>query len=353
MKFMFSVLIFLALISGSCKKTTDSEITPIVAVADTILYKAMPFPMGAALNVNLLRNNTKYNAVATKEYNSVTAENVMKFAALHPAQNTYNWTDADYLVDFAIKNGKRVHGHTLVWHNSQPAWVTNFVGDSLAWENLLKTHIQTVMTHFKGKVTSWDVVNEAFDDNGVLRTSIWRQKLGPDYVARCFKYAYEADPSALLFYNDYGQENNVPKRNAITAMLSSFKNRGIPINGTGLQFHIAYTQSDANMTAVINAAISTGLKIHISELDVKVNTSKSQTFVLTTALAQQQASKYKSVIKAYNTIPKNQQFGVTIWNIGDGDSWIPNFQGAPDFPLPFDLNYNRKPAYKGLIDGLN
>lgn len=352
MKFMLVILAFFALISGSCKKNDEGGIVTPTTAVDTTLYKVMPFPMGAALNVNLLRNNTKYNAVATKEYNSVTAENVMKFAGLHPGQNTYNWTDADYLVDFAISNGKRVHGHTLIWHNSQPVWVTNFVGDSLAWENLMKTHIQTVMTHFKGKVSSWDVINEAFDDNGVLRTSIWRQKLGPDYMARCFKYAYEADPSALLFYNDYGQENNVAKRNAINAMLTSFKNRGIPIHGIGLQFHISYTQSDANMTAVINSAIATGLKVHISELDVKVNTGKSQTFVFTPALAEQQAAKYKSVIKIYNTIPQNQQFGVTIWNIGDGDSWIPNFQGAPDFPLPFDLNFKRKPAYKGIIDGV-
>lgn len=154
MKFMVLIVAFFSFISVGCTKSSEAEIKSPLVVTDTILHKAMPFPIGAALNVNLLRNNTTYNAVATKEYNSITAENVMKFAGLHPAQNTYNWTDADYLVDFAIKNGKRVHGHTLVWHNSQPAWVTNFVGDSLAWENLLKNHIQTVMTHFKGKVFS-------------------------------------------------------------------------------------------------------------------------------------------------------------------------------------------------------
>ena len=167
MKVMVLIIAFFALISGSCKKTSESEIMPPVVVADTVLYKAMPFPMGAALNVNLLRNNTKYSAVATKEYNSITAENVMKFAGLHPAQNTYNWTDADYLVDYAVKNGKRIHGHTLIWHSSQPAWLTNFVGDSLAWENLLKTHIQTVMTHFKGKVTSWDVFLIIYANHGL------------------------------------------------------------------------------------------------------------------------------------------------------------------------------------------
>ena len=353
MKFMFLNIAILVLLSISCKKDANTGgVTPPVVVIDTTLHKAMPFPMGAALNVNLLRNNAKYNAVATKEYNSVTAENVMKFAGIHPAQNTYNWTDSDYLVDFAKASGKRVHGHTLIWHNSQPTWLTNFVGDSTAWENLMKTHIQTVMTHFKGRVTSWDVVNEAFDDVGVLRNSIWRQKLGDDYVARCFQYAYQADSTVLLFYNDFGQENNVVKRNAITAMVTSFKNRGIPIHGIGLQFHISHTQSEPNISSVINAAAATGLKVHLSELDIKVNGSKSQTFVFTSTLAEQQAAKYKFVIKAYNAIPEKQKFGITIWNIGDADSWIPNFQGAPDFPLPFDVNYERKPAYKGIIDGL-
>jgi len=307
--------------------------------------------MGAAVGVNLMKNNTKYNGVVSKEYNSITAENAMKFGALQPAQNTFSWTDADYLVDYALANNKRIHGHTLNWYTSLPSWVTNFVGDSAAWENLLKTHIQTVVTHFKGKVASWDVVNEAFNDDGTIRNSIWVKNLGADYIARCFQYANQADPNAILFYNDYGHEYSAAKRTAITNMITSFKTRGIPIHGIGMQFHMTYTQTDANISAAMNAAAATGLKVHISELDIRLNNDKVQGLVFTATLAAQQAAKYKFVVSAYNAIPAAQKYGITTWNVGDADSWIPGWLGAPDWPLPFDGNYLRKPAYRSIIEG--
>lgn len=344
----------LFLVACSKKESTGGNVTPPlppVVVVDTILFKMMPFPMGAAVSVNLVKTNTKYNGVVTKEYNSITAENAMKFGGLHPSENTFFWTDADYLVSYAVANNKRIHGHTLNWFNSLPTWVTNFVGDSAAWENLLKTHIQTVVTHFKGKVASWDVVNEAFNDDGTIRNSIWVQKLGTDYIARCFQYANQADPNALLFYNDYGHEYSAAKRTAITNMITSFKTRGIPIHGIGMQFHMTVTQTDANIIAAINAAAATGLKVHISELDIRLNNDKVQGLVFTSLLASQQADKYKSVVKAFNAIPASQQYGITTWNVGDADSWVPGWLGAPDWPLPFDGNYLRKPAYRSIIEG--
>lgn len=352
----FKSIFFLLFISvGSCSKNNVMIIptppTPPVIIVDTSLYKMMPFPMGASVSISLMKNNISYNGIVTKEFGSITAENAMKFAALHPSENTYNWVDADYLVSYAVANNKRIHGHNLNWHQSLPTWVTNFSGDSLQWENLLKSHIQNVVTHFKGKVTSWDVVNEYFNSDGTVRNSIWVTKLGPDYIARCFQYANQADPAALLFYNDFGQEDYVAKRNAIAKLISSFQARGIPIHGIGLQFHIKYNESDANIAATIDFAKATGLKVHVSELDVAVNVNKTPGFVLTSAMATLQAEKYKYVVMAYNTLPKAQQYGITTWNVGDADSWIPAFQGAPDFPLPFDENYKRKPAYKSIIEG--
>ena len=353
MKKEFIWLFTVILLLTSCTKNKvnrDGATTPPI-VADTSLYKMLSFPMGASLNVSLMRNNAKYNAVVTKEFNSITAENVMKFSALHPSENTFNWADADYLVDYAKQNNKRIHGHTLNWYQSLPSWVTNFTGDSIAWENLLKTHIQTVVAHFKGKVTSWDVVNEAFNDDGTIRNTIWVQKLGAGYIARCFQYAWEADPDALLFYNDYGHEYSAAKRTAISNMITDFKNRGIPIHGTGLQFHMTYTQTDANISAAIDAAVASGLKLHISELDIRLNLNRDNSLVFTPLLAEQQAAKYKYVVKTYNAIPASQKFGITTWNVGDADSWIPAWLGAPDWPLPFDVNYLRKPAYRGIIEG--
>ncbi len=348
------LLIFSLFLTACAKKSSQLgvSIVSLPVVMDTSLHKMLPFPIGASLNVKLMQNNTKYNGVVSKEYNSVTAENAMKFGALHPSENTFFWTDADYLVNYAKTNNKRIHGHTLNWYNSLPSWVTNFAGDAAAWENLLKTHIQTVVTHFKGKVTSWDVVNEAFNDDGTIRNTIWVQKLGPDYIARCFQYASQSDPDALLFYNDYGNEYSAAKRTAISNLIASFKSRGIPIHGIGMQFHMTHTQSDANIIAAINSAVATGLKVHISELDIRLNNDKVQGLVFTSQLAEQQAARYKFVVKTFNSIPENQKFGITTWNVGDADSWIPGWQGAPDWPLPFDANYLRKLAYRGIIEGV-
>ncbi|MGM9475526.1 endo-1,4-beta-xylanase [Pedobacter sp. GSP4] len=355
--FTSKLILSMSLLSISCAKSENTSIDPGLVwpnhgTEEITLQKNMPFPMGAALNVNLLKSNANYRNLVIKEFNSVTAENAMKFAAVHPAKDTYNWSDADYLVDFAIANGKRVHGHTLNWYQSLPDWVNNFQGSTADWENLLKTHIQTVLGHFKGKVVSWDVVNEAIDENGTLRNTIWLQKLGPDYIGRAFQYAHEADPSALLFYNDYGHEYSVTKRTAILKLVSDLKSKGIPIDGIGLQMHTRVTQSDANLASAITTAAATGLKVHISELDISLNPDNVPGASYTVALGEQQAAKYKVIVKAYNSIPKNQQYGITQWNVTDTDSWIPSFYKRADWPLPFDAQYQRKAAYQGILDGI-
>ncbi len=335
--------------TGTLVPETNPIINPII---QTGALKDLPFHFGAAVNASLLRSNANYKALVVKEFSSITAENAMKFSATHPAENTYNWTDADEIVTLAQLNGKRIHGHTLNWYKSLPLWVTNFTGDAAAWENLLKTHIQTVVGHFKGKVASWDVVNEAFEDNGTLRNSIWVQKLGADYIARAFQYANQADPSALLFYNDYGHEYSVAKRTAILNLVNDLKARGIPIHGIGLQMHTRYNQTDANIEAAIVSAAATGLKVHIAELDIALNPDNISSLTYTTSLANLQAAKYKFIVKTFNAIPKAQQYGITTWNVTDADSWIPTEYNRPDWPLPFDKLYQRKAAYQGILDGV-
>ena len=347
---------FLGMLLIGCSKSSPTEdpvvIDPVAPAPDVSLQKDLPFPFGGALNVSLLKNNTKYRDIVLKEYNSITGENAMKFASVHPSEKTYNWTDADYLVDFAAKHGKRVHGHTLNWYKSLPEWVMNFEGTSADWESLLKTHIQTVVRHFKGKVGSWDVVNEAFEEDGTYRNSIWVQKLGIDYIARAFQYAHEADPDALLFYNDYGHEFGVTKRTAILSLVNSLKNRGIPIHGIGMQMHTRVTQSDTNLQNAISSAAATGLKVHISELDIALNPDNNASMIFTAGLAEQQAKKYTTIVKAFNAIPAAQKFGITTWNVSDADSWIPGHYNRPDWPLPFNDKYERKPAYQGILDGV-
>ncbi len=319
---------------------------------ETTLQKSLPFPMGAAINVALLRHDTGYRKLVTGEFNSITPENAMKIATIHPERKKYDWEDADYLVDFADANKKRVHGHTLNWYKSLPSWVVHFEGTTAEWEALLKNHIQTVVGHFKGRIISWDVVNEAVNEDGSLRNSIWIQKLGAEYIERAFRYAHEADPDAILFYNDYGNESSAIKRNAILKLVNELKGKGVPIHGIGLQMHTRITQSDENLQVAISSAAATGLKVHISEIDIAVNPQGEQNLVFNAKLEQLQAQKYKAIIKAYNAIPKSQQFGITQWNVTDKDSWIPAHYNRPDWPLPFDSNYQKKAAYRAILDGV-
>ncbi len=338
----------------SCDK--KNAVDPVkVLTGDETLQSASSIPIGCSVNPTLLKNNTLYSGIVIKEYNSVTAENAMKWSAIHPSQNTFNFTDADYIADFCATNKKRLFGHTLLWHSNNPTWLETFQGDSTAFENLLKTHIQTVVGRYKGKAVAWDVVNEAFDDSGNLRSeSIWAKKLGKDYIARAFKYANEADPSAILFYNDYGQEGNFNKLQAILTMVKDLKKRGIPIHGLGLQMHIALNTNENGILTAISEYANTELKIHISELDINVsNGVKNAALTLTDALKEEQKQKYKKIARYYKGIvPTAQQFGITTWNVGDADSWLRNFIQKNEYPLLFDEKYEKKPAFFGFVEGL-
>jgi len=319
---------------------------------DTTLQDYMPFPIGASISTNRL-GTAIYKATVIKEYNSLTGEGVMKMNALKPTSSTYNWTNADSLVRFAEANGKRVHGHTLVW-GSVPSWVTNYVGDSTAWENLLKDYIQTVVTHFKGHVGSWDVVNEAIADNGTFRNNIWHQRLGPGYVARSFQYAHEADSTALLFLNDYGQEYSTARRNAINNLAKSMRDNGIPIHGVGLQMHTNISVSQAGYKRAIDSAAATGLLVHISELDIAVNVTASTSYTFNLTDEQTQADYYEYIVNTYKTdVPVAQQFGITTWNVADFDTWRRPTYGIPEYPLPFNDSYGRKLAYYAIIAAAN
>ncbi|WP_179830226.1 endo-1,4-beta-xylanase [Spirosoma fluviale] len=320
--------------------------------SNSTLKSVAPFPIGAAINPRLLSSIPLYKETLQREYNSVSSENCFKMNQIQPKAGGFYWKDTDALVNFAKESNMRVHGHTLIYYKSLPEWVTSFQGDSLAWENLMKTHIQTVVGRYKGVVTSWDVVNEAFEDDGTLRRSVWYEKLGADYIARCFQYAHQADPRALLFYN----ENVVGKPKKLTAVLAlvnNLKKRGIAIHGIGVQMHININTSEEALTTDVRQFVNTGLLVHISELDIRMNPTYSTNFTLTNALQTRHALKYKNVAKLYRSVvPKSQQFGITNWNVGDADSWLRKTSPCEDYPLLFSDNYSRKPAYYGFIQGL-
>jgi endo-1,4-beta-xylanase len=350
---LFLFLLFFTCVSGISHPKNTPQSNIVDSASDPGLKNVLPFPIGAAVKVKLLRKNAVYRKLIIDQFNSITAENAMKFGALHPAPSVFRWSDADYIVDFARENNIRVHGHTLIWSKINPKWVTEFQGSRADWENLLKTHIQTIVSHFQGKVVSWDVVNEAFDEKGNYKPCIWLEKLGPAYIEMAFKYAHECDPDALLFYNDYGHEFGGRKLQAILKMAKDFKRRGVPISGLGLQMHTVLRLENSKIASTLKSVAAVGLKVHISELEVSVRYQKPASFILDSNLAFLQAEKYKAIFQAYNSIPKAQQFGITTWNVADADSFRNGKIKNHDFPLLFDMNYKPKAAYNLLMEKMS
>lgn len=319
---------------------------------DTTLKGFSPFPFGASVGVTPLKNVPALRALLAREFNSVTAEGSMKFGNLHPDSNRYFWDNADTIVNFALQHWQRIHGHTLVWHNDVPDWMTDSLpDDSVVWEHILEDHIKTVVGRYKGLIASWDVVNEAIDQNGQLRNTVWLQHLGPGYIARSFHYAHEADSSALLFYNDYGHESLI-KTNAIRRLLDSLKSDGVPIHGTGLQMHICKVTNTPVLDRAIDTLLKTGLLIHISELTVALNPENDSTLTYTPILADMLAQKYKFMARTVKKIPENQFHGITQWNVSDFDTYMKTKFGREDWPMPFDTLFQKKQAFQAIKDGV-
>ncbi len=345
----FQVVIFYAMTMLSCQKKnykSDNAIpeSPMAAIEN---LKQAPYPIGAAININKLKNDEKYRSLVKVEMSSITAENAMKMNSISQGRKSYFWDDADYLVSFAMQNNMRVHGHTLIWYKNIPGWINSFSGTNEDWKAIFKEYIQDVVGRYKGKIASWDVVNEIINDDGSLRDCIWLQKIGPQYIQLAFEYAREADPKALLFYNDYGHEYSHKRRLTAYHIADSLAKKGVPIDGIGLQMHTNINRSVDDLRYAITAAAVTGLKVHVSELDVAVNPDKKLT-AFNDEVAFLQQKSYEAVAKAMIDIPKEQCYGITMWGVNDPSSWL---SSNPDWPLPFDNNYNRKPAYNGLLQG--
>lgn len=346
---LFFFFIFTAICS--CGDEEPGPILPPVNDSVVALKDSSPFPFGAALSISKMKNSEAYIGIVKNEFNSITAENAMKMSNLAPTKkDQYFWTDADYMVNFAEENQMRVHGHCLVWHNSLPSWVNNYNGTKEDWKTLLRDYITTVVSRYKGRIASWDVVNEILLDDGTPRQTIWYNKIGWEYVVLAFQYAHEADPDAILFYNEYGQEYSKTKLAAINDTVQNLISRGVPIHGIGLQMHTNINQSAANMVNAIQQTAATGLIVHISELDIAMNRDKIATYVVTSTDLNTQKSRYRSITAAMFQIPEAQNWGITTWGVGDNDSWL---RGSPDYPLLFDNYYKPKICYQGVLEAFS
>lgn len=349
---IFSLLIFSIGVMYACKEdddNTETSGTTKLPKLDIANLRESPLKIGAAVGIDPLKNDANYRDLLIKEYSSITAENAMKMGIISKGKGQYDFADADYIVNFAQQNNMRVHGHVLLWYRETPAWITSFSGDKEAWKALMKEYIQDVVTHFKGKVGSWDVVNEAILDDGTYRPSIWLEKIGTEYIELAFRYAHEADPDAILFYNEYGQEYSHTKHVAINNMIDGLIKKEVPIHGVGLQMHTDINKLEVRLKYAIKAIAARNLKVHVSELDVSINPDNKADVVFTDSLAHKQQDIYRYVTQGMMEIPENLQFGITTWGVTDQYSWRYN---APDWVLPFDKNYKRKLAYDGILQGL-
>ncbi|OWW25485.1 hypothetical protein B4Q04_07655 [Zobellia sp. OII3] len=311
------------------------------------------FSVGVITQSYRINEGGSHTQVLKKEFNSLTAEFEMKMNIMYPSQDSYDFSAGDAIVDFAVANDMYVHGHALIWHEASPDWVENFTGSDAEFEKMVEDYITTTMTRYKGKVRSWDVVNEAVDEStgNPLRNSVFRQRMGDDYVKKCFQFARNADPEAILFYNDFNIASSSGKRAAIFDLVDHL---GDLIDGLGAQMHISIDNPSAvDIQAVVDGAVSRGLKLHFSELDIRTNLENDKNLSsLSAEKAARQKAKFKEVVNIYNAVPPENKFGITVWGLRDNESWLVDFYGVPEWPLLFDGNYNKKQAYDGFLEGL-
>jgi endo-1,4-beta-xylanase len=332
------------------------------------------FMVGAALNpAQFTGRDQVEDAVIKVQFNTISPENVLKWEVVHPQPGTYDFSYADKYVEFGQQNHMFIIGHNLVWHSQVPKWVfEDDKGNPLSRDALLdrmRDHIMKVVGRYKGRINGWDVVNEALNEDGTLRQSPWMKIIGDDYIEKAFRFAYEADPEAQLYYNDYSLENEAKRKGALE-LVSKLKAKGVPITGVGLQDHVSL---DWPSTDQIDTTISEfgklGLKVMITELDVDVLPwpgSKQTADVslnaasnpklnpypngLPEAIQQQLAKRYADLFGAYakhcGLVTR-----VTFWGVTDKDSWKNDWpvKGRTNYPLLFDRDAQPKPAFNTVI----
>jgi len=310
--------------------------------------------IGTAVRPSLF-SEAAYSATLSREFNMVEAEDAMKWSVVRRDQS-FDFSQGDEVVRFARAHGMKVRGHCLVWDHDSPLWLTQgrFTPDQLA--GLLRDHITTEMKHYAGEVFAWDVVNEALNEKGDAKDSIWYNQpgigmsgKGTAYVEQAFRWAHEAEPHALLFYNEAEAEEMNRKSDAVYAMVRDFKDRGVPIDGVGLETHIAPGFDTHALSANIERLTNLGLQVQITELDVSVPVNSGRESDEKDLMGQ--ADVYRSVTRVCLAHPGCT--AIQTWGFTDKWSWIGSHsRGTRGSALIFDGSYRPKPAYDALVSAL-
>ncbi|WP_428741927.1 endo-1,4-beta-xylanase [Tenacibaculum sp.] len=327
------------------------------------------FYIGTALNrFQIDEKDSTMAAIVGREFSSITAENIMKSMQIHPTRDSFNYEYADKFVALGEKYNMFIHGHTLVWHSQLSPWIRN-ITDSTEMAETLKSHIQAIVGRYKGRINSWDVVNEALNEEGTLRKSVFLNTMGKEYLTLAFKWASEVDPKADLYYNDYNM-TNVEKRNGAIKMVKHIKGQGIKVDGIGMQghWHLNRPSLEEIEQSILDYA-SIGVKVSITELDISVlpnpqdlvGAEISQNFKNSEALNPytkglpdsiqvKLANRYKDIFKIFLK-HKDKISRVTFWGVSDGQSWLNGFpvRGRTNYPLLFDRDLKPKAAYDSII----
>jgi endo-1,4-beta-xylanase len=303
-----------------------------------------------------------YARVAAGQFSVVTPGNEMKWQVVEPTRGTYDWSRGDRLVQFARAHGQLVRGHTLVWHNQLPDWLTQGIANGTISDaqlrDLLHEHIVDEVTHFRGRIWQWDVANEFFTDSSPSRinpSDFWISHLGPAVLADAFRWAHQADPRALLFYNDYniaGEDGTNAKSDAVYAWVEQMLAQGVPIDGIGDQGHLDTQYGfPAQMQQDLERFAALGLKVAITEADVRTFVHDPTSQQPTNPLAvDAQAHFYDQMLKACLAVRSCISF--TVWGFGDADSWVPGVFTGEGYAGIYDVDLKPKPAFFALQQDL-
>jgi endo-1,4-beta-xylanase len=333
------------------------------------------FLIGTALNTpQILEKATADDAVIVQQFNSVVAENCMKSEVIHPKRDKYDFRLSDRFVAFGMKHQMAVIGHALIWHSQLSKWFcVDRKGQLVSRDTLIarmKSHIYTVVGRYKGQVRGWDVVNEAFEDDGSYRNSLFYQIIGKDYIPLAFQFAHEADPDAELYYNDYSMFK-AGRCDAVVRLIGELKSKGIRIDAVGMQFHYHLESPQIDeVEQSINKLVATGVKVNATEFDLSVLPTangyvgadvqkrlaydKKLNPYADGVLPEAISNKWNKQMYGYFAMllrHRGQIGRVTLWGLSDKQSWKNDWPipGRKDFPLLFDRNNQPKPVVKEII----
>ncbi|KAJ7592917.1 endo-1,4-beta-xylanase C precursor [Mycena floridula] len=276
-------------------------------------------------------------------FGQITAGNSMKWDATEPSRGTFTFTNGDVIANLAKTNKQILRGHNCVWHNQLPSWVSSGGFNNATLLSIVETHCSTVVSHYKGQVYSWDVINEPFNDDGTFRTDVFFTTTGTSYISAALTAARAADPAAKLYINEYNLEFAGSKLTAMLSLVQTLLAQKVPLDGIGFQGHLIVGSVPSDFAANLAKFTALGLEVAITELDIRM------TLPATPALLAQQKTDYQNVIAACQSLAKC--VGVTIWDYTDKYSWVPSTFSGQGEACPWDANLVKKPAYDGIVAG--